>query len=223
MAEGLEATWQVTFAELADEAGRMAMLAARRGGRGGRSAAWHCPGTRWSGGRARRRRPTSSRVQERVAALAATAARLEAVAEACEALEDVAEDARCGRGRVAWPPMRVTVRSEALAAAAAAVDDARRRDARGCRQARGCAGARRSRAGAKSRRPGAARRGGYGSTRRRWRSSARAACGVSRSRSRCWPCGSGLRHGPTRGWRRPSRRCSRVSGREPTSRRAAAG
>ncbi len=89
----------VTFAELADEAGRMAMLLLaeaaevdqRRMALSRYALVW------WQGEAAE---AYQHRVQERVAALAATSARLEAAAEAWEALEEVADDAAAAEG--AW-------------------------------------------------------------------------------------------------------------------------
>ena len=89
----------VTLAELADEAGRMAMLLLveaaevdqRRMALSRNALVW------WQGEAAE---AYQHRVQERVAALAATSARLEAAAEAWEALEEVADDAAAAEG--AW-------------------------------------------------------------------------------------------------------------------------
>ena len=82
----------VSYAALADEAGRMAMLLLaeaaeldqRRMALSRYALVW------WQGEAAE---AYQRRVQERVAALAAASARLEAAAEAWEALEEVADDA----------------------------------------------------------------------------------------------------------------------------------
>jgi hypothetical protein len=89
----------VTLAELADEAGRMAMLLLveaaevdqRRMALSRYALVW------WQGEAAE---TYQHRVQERVASLAAISARLEAAAEAWEALEEVADDAAAAEG--AW-------------------------------------------------------------------------------------------------------------------------
>jgi hypothetical protein len=92
----------VTFAALADEAGRMAMLLLakaaeveqRRAALARYALVW------WQGEAAEAYR---GRVQERVAALAALSARLEAAAEHWEDLEEAAEEAALEAGEEGVP------------------------------------------------------------------------------------------------------------------------